>query len=109
MVLTRQQQLYTYLSGIFVAALLLGDLMGGKAFGVDVHLFGLRYQQPLSVGAFAFPITFFPPPRAWCTWWAAGGSGWCCTSSGSGPSSRSRWGSSLFRSPRPPPRSSTSS
>jgi queuosine precursor transporter len=58
MVLTRQQQLYTYLSGIFVAALLLGDLMGGKAFGVDVHLFGLRYQQPISVGLFAFPITF---------------------------------------------------
>src|SRR5262244_903071 len=58
MVLTRQQQLYTYLSGIFVAALLLGDLTGGKAFGVDVQLFGLHYRQPVSVGLFAFPITF---------------------------------------------------
>ncbi len=58
MVLTRQQQLYTYLSGIFVAALLLGDLTGGKAFGIDVHLFGVRYHQPVSVGLFAFPITF---------------------------------------------------
>ena len=58
MVLTRQQQLYTYLSGIFVAALLVGDLTGGKAFGVDVHVFGLHYKQPVSVGLFAFPITF---------------------------------------------------
>src|SRR4029078_5893833 len=58
MVLTRQQQLYTYLSGIFVAALLLGDLTGGKAFGIDVHLLVLRYHQPFSVGLFAFPIAF---------------------------------------------------
>ena len=58
MVLTRQQQLYTYLSGIFVAALLIGDLTGGKAFAIDVHLLGLRYRQPVSVGLFAFPITF---------------------------------------------------
>ncbi|MGZ6071561.1 MAG: VUT family protein, partial [Myxococcaceae bacterium] len=58
MVLTRQQQLYTYLSGVFVAALLIGDLTGGKAFAIDMHLFGLRYAQPVSVGLFAFPITF---------------------------------------------------
>ncbi|HET6983984.1 MAG TPA: VUT family protein, partial [Myxococcaceae bacterium] len=58
MVLTKQQQLYTYLSGIFVAALLLGDLTGGKAFGIDVPIGGIRYHQPVSVGLFAFPITF---------------------------------------------------
>ena len=58
MVLTRQQQLYTYLSGIFVAALLLGDLTGGKAFSVDMHWLGVRYHQPVSVGLFVFPITF---------------------------------------------------
>ena len=58
MVLTKQQQLYTYLSGIFVAALLLGDLTGGKAFDVDFHALGLSYHQPVSVGLFAFPITF---------------------------------------------------
>jgi uncharacterized integral membrane protein (TIGR00697 family) len=58
MVLTRQQQLYTYLSAIFVAALLLGDLIGGKAFSTDIHLLGVHFRQPVSVGLFVFPITF---------------------------------------------------
>jgi queuosine precursor transporter len=58
MVLTKQQQLYTYLSAVFVAALLIGDLTGGKAFGVEFNVFGLHYNQPVSVGLFAFPITF---------------------------------------------------
>src|SRR3982750_1099150 len=58
MVLTRQQQLYTYLSVVFAAALLIGDLTGGKAFAIDVRLFGGHYHQPVSVGLFAFPITF---------------------------------------------------
>jgi queuosine precursor transporter len=58
MVLTKQQQLYSYLSAVFVAALLLGDLTGGKAFGVEFRVFGLHYSQPVSVGLFSFPITF---------------------------------------------------
>jgi len=58
MVLTKQQQLYSYLSAVFVAALLVGDLTGGKAFGVEFHFLGLHYKQPVSVGLFAFPITF---------------------------------------------------
>ena len=58
MVLTKQQQLYSYLSAVFVAALLVGDLTGGKAFGVEFRVFGLHYSQPVSVGLFAFPITF---------------------------------------------------
>jgi len=58
MVLTRQQQLYTYLSAIFVAALVLGDLTGGKAFSVSFHALGLSYRQPISVGLFSFPVTF---------------------------------------------------
>jgi queuosine precursor transporter len=58
MVLSRSQQLYVYLSAIFVAALILGDLIGGKAFDVQVHLGPLQYRQPMSVGLFAFPVTF---------------------------------------------------
>lgn len=58
MVLSRSQQLYVYLSAIFVASLLLGDLIGGKAFDVRVHLGWLEYRQPMSVGLFAFPVTF---------------------------------------------------
>jgi uncharacterized integral membrane protein (TIGR00697 family) len=58
MILTRHQQLYTSLSAIFVAALLLGDLTGGKAFAVDIQLLGVHFRQPVSVGLFSFPITF---------------------------------------------------
>ena len=34
--LERPQQLYVYLAAIFVAALILGDLIGGKAFVVHM-------------------------------------------------------------------------
>jgi uncharacterized integral membrane protein (TIGR00697 family) len=54
----RRQQLYLYLAGIFVSALLLGDLIGGKAFSVTIALGDFIHVQPISVGLFAFPITF---------------------------------------------------
>lgn len=56
--LDRTQQLYVYLAAIFVAALILGDLIGGKAFAVQMPLGPWRYEQPISVGLFAFPVTF---------------------------------------------------
>lgn len=56
--LNRAQQLFVYLAAIFVASLLLGDLIGGKAFTVSVPLGPFAYEQPVSVGLFAFPVTF---------------------------------------------------
>lgn len=47
----RKQQLYLWLSGLFVAALLTADLIGGK-------FFRLREGVDLSVGMLAFPLTF---------------------------------------------------
>jgi uncharacterized integral membrane protein (TIGR00697 family) len=46
----RKQRLYVYLTGIFVAALLVSDLIGGKFFRVA----GLDF----SVGMIPFPLTF---------------------------------------------------
>lgn len=54
----RSQQLYVYLAGVFVACLVLGDLIGGKAFLVHMPLGPWAYEQPVSVGLFAFPVTF---------------------------------------------------
>jgi uncharacterized integral membrane protein (TIGR00697 family) len=54
----RRTQLFVYLAAIFVAALILGDLIGGKAIAIDLHIGPLRYTQPMSVGLFAFPVTF---------------------------------------------------
>lgn len=54
----RRAQLFVYLAAIFVASLILGDLIGGKAFSVHLHLGPLRHEQPISVGLFAFPVTF---------------------------------------------------
>jgi queuosine precursor transporter len=48
--LDRRQKLYVWLTALFVAALITGDLIGGKLFrvgGID-----------LSVGMLAFPLTF---------------------------------------------------
>jgi uncharacterized integral membrane protein (TIGR00697 family) len=56
--LDRRQQLFLYLAAVFVSALLLGDLIGGKAFEVTIALGDLLHVQPISVGLFAFPITF---------------------------------------------------
>jgi hypothetical protein len=56
--LDRAQQLFVYLAALFVAALLLGDLIGGKAFVVHLPLGPWAYDQPVSVGLFAFPVTF---------------------------------------------------
>jgi queuosine precursor transporter len=47
---TRKQQLYVWLAGLFVAALIVADLIGGRFFR-----FG---SVDLSVGMLAFPLTF---------------------------------------------------
>lgn len=46
----RKQALYLWLGGLFVAALITGDLIGGKFFRVG--------SVDLSVGMLAFPLTF---------------------------------------------------
>jgi len=56
--LDRRTELFVYLSAIFVASLLLGDLIGGKAFVIHMPFGSLAYDQPVSVGLFAFPVTF---------------------------------------------------
>lgn len=56
--LDRSQELFVYLAGVFVASLLLGDLIGGKAFVLRMPLGPWAYDQPVSVGLFAFPVTF---------------------------------------------------
>lgn len=48
--MNRKQRLYVWLSGVFVSALIVGDLIGGKFFRVG----GLD----LSVGMIPFPLTF---------------------------------------------------
>lgn len=53
----KRTQLFVYLAAIFVASLILGDLIGGKAIAVNIPL-GRGYVQPMSVGLFAFPVTF---------------------------------------------------
>ncbi|MCI0571396.1 MAG: queuosine precursor transporter [Myxococcaceae bacterium] len=58
MVLSRQQKLYVALAAVFVTCLVLGDLIGGKAFAITVGLGDWTYVQPVSVGLFAFPVTF---------------------------------------------------
>ncbi|MDP3276587.1 MAG: queuosine precursor transporter [Deltaproteobacteria bacterium] len=54
----KKTQLFVYLAAIFVSSLILGDLIGGKAFDVAISIGDFRYVQPMSVGLFAFPITF---------------------------------------------------
>lgn len=54
----KRTQLFVYLAAIFVASLILGDLIGGKAIAIQINLGPLHYQQPMSVGLFAFPVTF---------------------------------------------------
>lgn len=54
----KRTQLFVYLSAIFVASLILGDLIGGKAIDIQIDLGPLHYRQPMSVGLFAFPVTF---------------------------------------------------
>jgi uncharacterized integral membrane protein (TIGR00697 family) len=56
--LDRRTELFVYLSAIFVACLILGDLIGGKAFLIHMPLGPFAYDQPVSVGLFAFPVTF---------------------------------------------------
>jgi uncharacterized integral membrane protein (TIGR00697 family) len=56
--LSRRTELFVYLSAIFVAALILGDLIGGKATSVHIPFGPWAYDQPVSVGLFAFPVTF---------------------------------------------------
>jgi uncharacterized integral membrane protein (TIGR00697 family) len=58
MILDRRQKLYVCLATVFVACLVLGDLIGGKAFSVTFSLGSLQHVQPISVGLFAFPVTF---------------------------------------------------
>ncbi len=56
--LEKRTQLFVYLSAIFVASLILGDLIGGKAFVIHMPFGPWKYDQPVSVGLFAFPVTF---------------------------------------------------
>lgn len=48
--MTRKERLFLWLGGLFVAALLVADLIGGKFFRVAGH--------DLSAGMLAFPLTF---------------------------------------------------
>ncbi len=53
------QRLYVALSALFVACLLLGDVIGGKAIPtVDWALGPLAVGGPVSVGIIPFPVTF---------------------------------------------------
>jgi queuosine precursor transporter len=52
--LTPQIKLYVFLCAVFVSALLVGDIIGGKL--VEVELF--NYPFVISVGMLAFPVTF---------------------------------------------------
>jgi uncharacterized integral membrane protein (TIGR00697 family) len=54
----KRTQLFVYLAAIFVASLILGDLIGGKAIALTFRLGSSSYVQPMSVGLFAFPVTF---------------------------------------------------
>lgn len=54
MVLDTRARLFLALTGIFITALLIGDIIGGKLF--EVSVFGSL--QTLSVGIIPFPITF---------------------------------------------------
>lgn len=52
--LDTRSKLFLTLAAVFVSALLVGDIIGGKLF--EVQLFGLTLRQ--SVGIIPFPITF---------------------------------------------------
>jgi uncharacterized integral membrane protein (TIGR00697 family) len=54
MTLDTRLKLFLTLTGIFISALLVGDLIGGKLIEVDL----LGYALTLSVGIIPFPITF---------------------------------------------------
>ncbi|MCU0682712.1 MAG: queuosine precursor transporter [Polyangiaceae bacterium] len=57
--MSRAQRLYVALSALFVACLLLGDIIGGKAMPtVDWTLGPLTLGGPISVGLIPFPVTF---------------------------------------------------
>lgn len=48
--MTKQQKLFVCLGGLFVACLILGDVIGGKTFATPLG--------PVSVGMIPFPVTF---------------------------------------------------
>src|SRR5438270_13076180 len=48
--MTATHKLFVYLCAIFVACLLLGDVIGGKTIGTPLG--------PISVGIIPFPVTF---------------------------------------------------
>jgi uncharacterized integral membrane protein (TIGR00697 family) len=54
----KRTQLFVYLAAIFVASLIVGDLIGGKAVAINISVGSIHYSQPMSVGLFAFPVTF---------------------------------------------------
>jgi uncharacterized integral membrane protein (TIGR00697 family) len=56
--LGRREKLYSYLCGVFLTALLIGDTIGSKLFTVDIPLGVTTLHATLSVGAIWFPITF---------------------------------------------------
>lgn len=53
-----RQKVYLYLAGVFLTALLVGDIIGSKLFVVDFASWGIPFHATLSVGAMWFPITF---------------------------------------------------
>lgn len=55
MILDRRIQLFVVLGGTFITCLVVGDIIGGKLFEVD--LFGWRVVA-LSAGMLPFPVTF---------------------------------------------------
>jgi uncharacterized integral membrane protein (TIGR00697 family) len=58
-VMSVQQKLYLWVSGFFVTALIIANLVGAKFFHFgSVHLFGFELRIEHSVGMFAFPFTF---------------------------------------------------
>lgn len=52
--LDRRQKLFLFLCCLFVTALVVGDIIGGKL--IEIHLAGLPFV--MSVGSIPFPVTF---------------------------------------------------
>ena len=53
------QRLYVVLCTLFVACLLLGDVIGGKTIPTfELEVFGVSIGGPISVGIIPFPVTF---------------------------------------------------
>jgi uncharacterized integral membrane protein (TIGR00697 family) len=56
--LTVQQQVYLWLSGVFITCFLVANVIGVKLFAFEAHLFGYAIPVEHTVGMLPFPITF---------------------------------------------------